>query len=250
MIGLTEQSHARQHSQRADHSPRRIGTAGHLALMLWTLGIVFALPRHWSPLAAGLVLVAGGLSHPAALRRLCRWRWCVLFGLVILPHTLWMHERTTGIAGIPFSTTGLLIGLQMALRAATVILVIDIFSRTVDISEVAGLLERLGLRGLGFSVGIAVNLLPSLRQSSRHAWYSLRMRGGLRAQRWQGLGYFLVTVITNALRRAEDIALAAEARAFAPERARAQPLKRGSLDRLLVIGCGLSAIGLLLVAYI
>lgn len=249
MIGLSDQPHPHPRARHMQRTPRRVGTRGHLVLLLWTLGIVFALPRHWSPLAAGLVLVVGGLSHPAAVKRLFRWRWCVLFGFVILPHTLWMHESTTAVAGIPFSVTGLLIGLQMTLRAATVILVIDIFSRTVDISEVAGLLERLGLRGLGFSVGIAVNLLPSLRQSSRDAWYSLRMRGGLRAQRWQGIGYFLVTVITNALRRAEDIALAAEARAFSPDRARAQPLKRGSLDRWIVLGCGLSALGLLLIAY-
>jgi energy-coupling factor transporter transmembrane protein EcfT len=39
-----------------------------------------------------------------------------------------------------------------------------------------------------------------------------------------------ITIITNALRRSEEIALAAEARAFSPEHSRALPVKTGNLD--------------------
>jgi len=100
----------------------------------------------------------------------------------------------------------------------------------VDIVALAGLLERFGLHGLGFSMGVALNLLPALQQSSTHAWYSLKMRGGLRKQRWRGLQLLAITVVTNALRRAEEIALAAEARAFSPEKSRAMPIKYGNWD--------------------
>jgi energy-coupling factor transporter transmembrane protein EcfT len=251
MIEVSKQKqHAPQSPTHTASHARKVGTLGHLALMIWTLGIVFALPPAYSPLMACLVFAVGGLAYPAALRRLLRLRWLFLFGLLILPHALWMHQHDTALFSVPLSTTGVLVGLRMALRAAVVILVIDIFSRTVDITEVAGLLERVGMKGLGFSLGIAVNLLPSLRQSSQHAWYSLRMRGGLRAQRWRGISCFLVTVITNALRRAEDIALAAETRAFSPERARAHPLKQGKLDLLIIVGCGVSVLSLVLLAHI
>jgi energy-coupling factor transporter transmembrane protein EcfT len=115
-----------------------------------------------------------------------------------------------------------------------VLTAVDSFTHAVDITQIAGLLERVGLRGLGFSLGVALNLLPGLQQSGIHAWQSLRMRGGLRQKKWRGLRLLVVTIITNALRRAEEIALAAESRAFSPERSRPAPLKISHLDRVLL----------------
>ncbi len=117
--------------------------------------------------------------------------------------------------------------------ALVVILAVDGFSSVVDITEVVGLLERVGMPGLGFSMGVAVNLLPALRTSSQNVWRSLRMRGGFRRQWWRGLQYLLVTVVSNALRRAEEISLAAEVRGFSPERSRAPSLKVGAFDRAI-----------------
>ncbi len=88
-----------------------------------------------------------------------------------------------------------------------------------------------------------MNLLPGLRQSIHNTWHSLWMRGGLRRQRWHALKYFLTTVMANALRQGEEIALAAEARAYTPERSRVAPVKRGSLDSLL-IGAAIITLGL------
>jgi len=140
-------------------------------------------------------------------------------------------------------------GLQMACRAIVMLLAVDGFSSSVDVSEVAGLLERLGLTGLGFSVGIALNLLPVLRQSASNAWQSLWMRGGLRQKRWRGLRLYLVTVLSNAIRRAEEIALAAEARAYSPGRLRPWPLRKGSLDWLIILASVGSAAIVALIAW-
>jgi energy-coupling factor transporter transmembrane protein EcfT len=85
----------------------------------------------------------------------------------------------------------------------------------------AGLVGRFGLHGLGFSLGVAMNL-RSIRG----------MRYGLRKQRWRGLQLLMMTIVTNALRRADEVALAAEARAFSPDRARPLPVQRGRLDWL------------------
>jgi len=56
------------------------------------------------------------------------------------------------------------------------------------------------------------------------------MRGGL----WRGLQLFLLTVLTNALRRSEEIVLAAEVRAFRPDRSQSVPLRIGRLDVWLI----------------
>ena len=58
------------------------------------------------------------------------------------------------------------------------------------------------------------------------------MRGGLRRQRWRGLRLLAVTITASALSRAEEIALAAEARAFSPEHARSLPVRFGRWDWL------------------
>jgi energy-coupling factor transporter transmembrane protein EcfT len=157
-------------------------------------------------------------------------RWLVLMGLLALPPVFLLGQVDTVVLGLGLSTEGLLAGLQIAMRFVVVMVAVDGFTSAVDIAAVAGLFERFGLQGLGFCLGVALNLLPSLQQSATNAWRSLWMRGGLRRQRWRGLRLLMVTVVSNALRRAEEVALAAEARAFAPECARPMPIRTGPLD--------------------
>jgi energy-coupling factor transporter transmembrane protein EcfT len=145
------------------------------------------------------------------------------------------ETRDASLFGIGYSMAGLMNGLQMIVRAVVILVAVDGFSGAVEIGEVAGLAERLGLRGLGFSIGVAFNLLPALRQATANTWHSLWMRGGLRRKRLRSLRLMLVTILTSALQRGDEIALAAEARAFTPERSRAIPLRRGRLDGWLAL---------------
>jgi energy-coupling factor transporter transmembrane protein EcfT len=140
------------------------------------------------------------------------------------------------VLGLPLSSIAILNGAQMTLRAIVILLAADGLSSSVNITEIAGLLERSGLQGLGFSIGVATNLLPDLRQSSTNAWHSLRMRGGLRANWWRGIQLLLLTVLSNSLRHAEEIVLAAEVRAFRPELSRKVSLRIGTLDWWFVTG--------------
>lgn len=211
-----------------------IGTAGHLAVFGWSLAMMILFSDERTLLAAALCLLVAGMFHPISFRQMLRLRWIFLFGILVLVNGMWMGEADLQLWKISFSSAGLEAGLQMALRAMVILVAVDGFSRSVGISEIAGMLERLGLAGLGFSLGVAFNLLPSLRQISTNTWRSLRMRGGLRRQRWRALQLFLVTVMANGLRRGEEIALAAEARAYTPERSRALPLKYGKLDRAIL----------------
>jgi len=226
-----------------------VGSVGHLAIFLWSLGIVLLTPLRNGFIFACLCLVLLSLVYPFALRRILRPRWLILLGGLLVVSVLFGGgEPDREVWGIPLSTGNVLSGIQMTLRAAVILLAADGLAASMDISEVAGLFERAGLQGLGFSLGVAANLLPNLRQSSMNAWHSLRMRGGMRAQWWRGLQLLLLTILTNALHRSEDIVLAAEARAFRPDRSRAAPLRIGRLDWWLAAAGLLSMLGMFLFA--
>jgi energy-coupling factor transporter transmembrane protein EcfT len=216
-----------------------IGSLGHLSIFLWAVGMVLlpALPK-------GIVLALFTLGililvYPAALQRLARLHWLVIFGILFVINLFFGvsgQAPDLTILGMSFSSANLLNSIQMTLRAAVILLSADGLSSSVNIVEVAGLIEQSGMRGLGFSIGVAANLLPDLRQSGMNAWHSLRMRGGFRAQWWRGAQLLIVTVFSNALRHAGQIVLAAEVRAFRPELSRNAPLHIGTLDWWLAAG--------------
>ncbi len=200
----------------------QLGPIGHLILFFWSLAMVMLVPVDKLAWTAVLCLVVAAVVYPHSFRRVLRLRFLLMLALLALPPLFLMPENGGQTA------------LQIGLRFVVVLTAVDGFTHTVDISQIAGLLERLGLRGLGFSLGVALNLLPGLQQSSIHAWQSLRMRGGLRQKKWRGLRLLAITIVTNALRRAEEIALAAESRAFSPEYCRPAPLQTSTLDRILL----------------
>jgi energy-coupling factor transporter transmembrane protein EcfT len=226
----------------ADTAVPSLGTYGHLAVFAWLLGLAMLAPASRLPLTCGLCALVAVVVYPGALRHILRLRYLVWMLLLVLPTLFFLGERDAVWAGISYSSEGLLAAAQIAVRYVVVLVAVQGFTGAVEITALAGLLERFGLHGLGFSLGVALNLLPSLQQASTHAWHALRMRGGLRRQWWCGLQLLVMTIVTNALRRAEDVALAAEARAFTPEKARPLPVKRGALDWVPV---GLGMISLL-----
>lgn len=215
-----------------------LGTIGYLSIFACSLAAVMVTPAEVMPWAAACCLLIAALVYPRAFSGLMRIRWLVMIGLLTLPAIFLVGEIDSSLFGIPYSSEGLTSAIQIALRMVVVLVSIQGLTSAVDISSIAGLLERAGLHGLGFSVGVAINLVPALLQSAQNAWRSLWMRGGLRRQRLRGLRLLGVTIITGALSRAEEIALAAEARAFSPEKARSMPVKIGKWDWVVV---GLSA---------
>lgn len=201
----------------------QLGPIGHLGIFLWTLILLMLMPMPWLVATAVLAMLLFVVVYPHSLRRILRLRFLLMLALLALPPLFWMAEDGPQTA------------LQIGLRFVVALTAVDGFTHAVDITQIAGLLERIGLRGLGFSLGVALNLLPSLQQSSHHAWQSLRMRGGLRQKKWRGLRLLAVAVVVNALRRSEEIALAAEARAFSPDQYRPAPLPMSLLDAAIAI---------------
>lgn len=215
-------------------APGKLGMIAYLAIFAWSLGMVMLAPAQRLALAGGLCTLVAALVYPRSFRRLVRPRCLVMIVLLALPPVFFLGDLDRAFGFIRYSSEGLVSSLQIILRIIVVLVAVDGFTSSVDIASIAGLLERFGLRGLGFSMGVALNLLPSLQTAALNTWHSLWMRGGLRAQRWRGIRLLLLTIITNALRRTEEIALAAEGRAFCPEQCRALPLRAGSLDWAVV----------------
>lgn len=222
------------------------GAAGRLFLFAWSLALVLLAPvsRMW--LAAALALVAAACFYPAAIRRAFRPRWLLFLTLMALP-SLFLPGPPAVELGDAFAIShdGLLAALHTVLRAFVILVAIDGLTAAVDVGQIAALFERGGFQGLGFAVGVALNLLPILRETTTITWQSLRMRGGFRRQPFRGLRYFFVTVISSALRRAADIALAAEARAYTPANSRPVPLATSVVDRPLMALATLLLAGLL-----
>jgi energy-coupling factor transporter transmembrane protein EcfT len=225
----------------------KLGTAGHLGCFFAVLlaAVLFGGAR--VGIALGLSLGLALLFHPTALR-IARSRTLWLFVVMLLASgALWLGPADARIGPVAVSSTGLAGGLGMALRALAILIATQGLAASTSPGELAGLLERLGLRGLGFTLGVAVNLLPALERSSCRTWDTLRMRGGLRHRRRLTLRLATLTVMSNALRRADEIAIAAELRGFGLHRARALPLRRGRLDGPVV--AGLAALVALLAAW-
>jgi len=236
------------HLERSKASaPGKLGTLSYLVIFVWSLGMVMLTSPQRLLLVGFLCLLVAAMVYPHSFHSLMRPRWLLMISLLALPPIFFLGDLDRNLWGIPYSSTGLTSSLQIMLRVVVVLIAVNGLTSSVDITSVAGLLERFGLKGLGFSMGVALNLLPSLQAAALNTWHSLWMRGGLRAQRWRGVRLLLLTIITNALRRTEEIALAAEGRAFSPEQCRALPLRAGTLDRTVVIGIIALTLGFFLI---
>ncbi|HKJ26868.1 MAG TPA: energy-coupling factor transporter transmembrane component T [Anaerolineales bacterium] len=223
----------------------RMGTFGHLAVFIWLLSITMIVPQRNLFVSVMLCLLVVAGLYPAVFKRALTLRF-VLLGLVLmLPPIFLMGEADRTLLGLTYSSEGLKIGIQAIARFWVVLLAVFGFTQSVDIPSLAGIMERFGLQGLGFSIGVALNLVPSLLDAARKSWYSFKMRGGFRKQWFRGIQLYLVVVITNALRQAEEIALAAEARAFSPEKARSMAVQHARVDWFVCPVCLLSFIVIL-----
>jgi len=224
-----------------------LGTIGHLGLFIWSLGVMMFSPSKtifWSAALCLLVLV---LIYPCMWRSILTMRRLTLLLILVISPLFFLGEVDLEFFGIGISTIGLQTSRQIFFRFLVVMYALEGFTNSVDITSIAGLFERCGLRGLGFSMGVAINFIPTLQKSITRSWQSLKMKGGLRKKRWHGLMLFSLTAVANVLVNAEDIALAAESRAFNPGKTRPAPIKKGNLDWALLPLCVISIVLILII---
>ncbi len=137
------------------------------------------------------------------------------------------------------SRMGLVAGLEMGARAAGLTLAFSLGLAALSLSDVTGLFDRLGLRGLGFAAALALNLLGTLQEMASVTWQTIRLRGGMRRP-VTALRLFLITTVANTLRYGDDVVNAATVRAFDPAASRPAPLPLHCADlwlALVLSGC-------------
>lgn len=213
----------------------RLGPLGYLGCAVVSIALA-ALSRGWrSAIACGMAVGLALLFYPAALRQLRRPRFWIFALFLVASGALLLGEGETQAPVFTFSAGGLETGAQMALRAVTVLLTVSGCVGAVGVSEMAALLERAGLQGLGFALGVAANMLPVIQETTHNAFSALRLRGGLRRRRLSALRLLLLTIIVNSLRYGDQVVVAAEARAFSPEWIGPLPLRWSPAD-LVVVG--------------
>jgi len=165
----------------------------------------------------GFLVALTALLNPPGLRLFLRVRFWVLIASPLLVSALFHGPRDLQLLLLRFSSQGLAVGLAMSLRALCLVLTFQIMLAGLSTSEMIRLFDARGMKGLGFALGVAHNMLFTLADTSRTVLDSLRLRGGIRRQPLRSISLFVVAVVSGTLRHGEEIARAAQARAFDPE---------------------------------
>lgn len=161
--------------------------------------------------------------------------WFFLLSLVVLSSMAIGGEKDISIAGLKLSSEGILSGLGMAIRAVTIVIATYTFARVASIGGLSTLFARLGVRELGFLLGVALNLLPLVQRTSANALLAVRLRGGFRRNRLKSLQKMALTILVNSLRYSDDIVYAAESRAFGGVQPNTAPIVISKADRVLLL---------------
>jgi energy-coupling factor transporter transmembrane protein EcfT len=222
-----------------------VGTWGHLAFLTWAILLSVLAPEARLIFVLGFVVAFSTFFFQGGLRPVRRLEFWVLVASAVLLSPFLIGEKDTSLLGVSLSSQGFWAGLWMALRALSVALAVGGFAYAVSVDKMARLFEVAGLKGLGFAVGVAFNLLPTLEETARNAYEAMRLRGGFQRERLQTLKMLLITVIVNSLRRGDEVVEAAEARAFRPDGPRQEPLPLGRVDLALVAVLTVLGVGLL-----
>jgi energy-coupling factor transporter transmembrane protein EcfT len=215
----------------------RPDTWGYLAFLIWTLVLVAVLPPARLGWLLGSVLVFAGIWRRQALLILLRRRTWFTLAILLLLSGLTLGPRDLGPTWFRLSREGLWAGLGMILRGLSILLAFSASIGALSVARLSAVFERLGLKGLGFAFGVAVNLSASLQDIILVTYHTLRQRGAFRLNRrlFHNLRPFLLGIFANALRHGDEVVLAASARAFDPERPAGSPIPLTAGDIALII---------------
>jgi energy-coupling factor transporter transmembrane protein EcfT len=225
---------------------KRFSAWGYLAFTAWGLGMAVALDG-WRLLALAALELAFGLAWSReGLRPLRRVRFWIFIGVAVALGP-WVGRRG-GLtpAGIGLSWEGLSMGLEMAGRALTLMLAFSLGMSSLSVSDMVGIFDRLRLRGLGFALGVAMNLLGSLQEMAAVTFETIKLRGGMRRP-LVALRLFLVTLVSNTLRYGDQVVQAASVRAFDPRRGRGSGIAARWADVWLAAALAVCSAGCLLI---
>ena len=203
----------------AASSPLRPGSVARLGALVIAVVLIVLADGARLGVATAICLSGSLVLHPAGFALLRRPMLWVLLVLLALPPLLVTTPRDINlVAGMAVSSAGVSIALAMVARSMVIAVAAAGFVATVSARELTQLFESIGLRGLGFSLGVAMHALPLATRTWATSARALRLRGGFRRHRVGDLALLAMTVIGNALRHADEVVEAAQARGFAPDR--------------------------------
>jgi len=173
------------------------------------------------PIAAGgvaLIVLAGALPNVRRLRIL----FVLVFSMTFIVWSLFFRGGVPWIVWGPISisATGMRFALGMAIKLATFLAVGILFLSTTKIEEFAYALTRVGMPyKVGFAMTLAFRLVPVFLDAAVTVIQAQRCRGfnfdeGNVIQRVRRYVPVIVPVFIGALRRADGMAMALEARGF------------------------------------
>jgi len=228
---------------------RRFTARGYLLFTLWGTGLALVSEGWRLAALAVLELAFGLLWSREGLRPLRRPRFWLFVGTALALGPFVSPQAGLTVRAVSLDWGGMSVGLEMAGRALALTLAFSLGLSALSLSDLVALFDRLHLRGMGFALGVAMNLLKTLQDMARATFETIKLRGGLRRP-VVALRLFLVTLVSNTMRYGDEIVNAAAVRAFDPNGERGSG-RSGSgwswADGGLVLGLVVS--GLLLLAF-
>ena len=196
-------------------------------LCFFVAAFVSEQPAVLLPITAGiaiLIVLAGATPNVRRLRLL----FTLVFVMTFIIWSLFYRGGAPLVAFGPFSISaaGLRFALGMAIKLATFLAVGTLFLSTTKIEEFAYALTRIGMPyKLGFAMTLAFRLVPVFLDAALTVVQAQRCRGfnfdeGNFVQRTRRYVPVIVPVFMGALRRADGMAMALEARGFQSSRTR------------------------------
>ena len=208
--------------------------------------------------ASVLVLVFG----LAAWSEGSAWAWCKSLRFVLIFASLLFLAQLLSIregpvlfrVGIPITSSGVMAGVNMALRFLVVLSASFLFVLTTDPDALASSFIRWGIPyRYGFTLILALRFVPFFRHELRTVREAQRLRGiqisvrsigGIR----RAIRYTFIPVLVSGLIRVDTIAMSMKGRAFGLHRRRTQSSQRSLTieDGLIWLCCGFILTGTLL----
>lgn len=226
---------------------RQFSPWGFLLFTLWGVSLALVLGGWRLAALAALELAFGFAWNREGLRPLSRRRFWAFVLTAVALGSLLGGEPDLALGPVRLSRAGVAMGMEMAARAFAITLAFSLGTSALSLSDLIAIFDRLHLRGLGFAVGLAVNLLGSLREMATVTLQTLRLRGGMRRP-FLALRLFLITLVSNTLRLGDQVVNAAAVRAFDPNEGRTLPLPAVQADLCLLVGLAACGVALLAVS--
>lgn len=199
-----------------DGQRARLSSYGYVVFFVGVVAMAVVAAEARVAVVVGATLLFAGFFHRDACRSLGRRRLWLFIVPTLMLSPLVIGQKDVFVWGLSLSREGFWAGVWMTLRGLSIALAAAVLASAVSVSQMAELFERMRLKGLGFALGVATNMLPTIMETMETSYQAVRLRGGFRRQRLRTVKLLLVTVIAGSLRSGDDIVSAAEARAFDP----------------------------------